>query len=66
METCRLCGKELTQDETGAYRKLINRGAKAEDFLCREHLADWLGVTPETIDRKVEQFRRAGCTLFTR
>ena len=27
-------------------------------------LAEHLGVTPELIDEKIEQFKRQGCTLF--
>ena len=62
MARCMQCGKELTHNEIGAHRKFINRGA--EQFFCKQCLAEHLGVTPELIDEKIEQFKRQGCTLF--
>ena len=48
MARCMQCGKELTHNEIGA----------------KQCLAEHLGVTPELIDEKIEQFKRQGCTLF--
>ena len=62
MARCMQCGKELTHNEIGAHRKFINRGA--EQFFCKQCLAEHLGVTPERIDEKIEHFKRQGCTLF--
>ena len=62
MTSCMQCGKALTHNEIGAHKKLINRGA--EEFLCRECLAEKFKVPPERIDEKIEQFKRHGCTLF--
>lgn len=59
---CTRCGRLLTIEDIGATKKLINRGA--ESFLCVECLADYLKVAPERIRQKIEDFRRAGCTLF--
>ncbi len=59
MASCMQCGKELTHNEIGAHRKFINRGA--EQFYCKQCLAAHLGVTPERIDEKIEQFKRQGC-----
>ncbi len=56
------CGKALTFNEVGAYKKLVNRGSRS--FLCKACLAAKLGVTVEQIDEKIEQFRAQGCTLF--
>lgn len=56
------CGKTLTFNEIGAHKKFINRGSK--EFLCKQCLAEKLGVTAEDIDRKIEQFKMQGCTLF--
>ena len=53
MARCMQCGKELTHNEIGAHRKFINRGA--EQFFCKQCLAEHLGVTPELIDEKLEQ-----------
>lgn len=58
MARCMQCGKELTHNEIGAHRKFINRGA--EQFFCKQCLSKHLGVTPELIDEKIEQFKRQG------
>lgn len=62
MADCYQCGKQLSHNEIGAHKKLINRGA--EEFLCRECLAGKLKVPPELIDEKIKQFKQQGCTLF--
>ena len=56
------CGKALTYNEVGAYKKFVNRGSR--QFLCKACLAAKLDVTVEDIDRKIEQFKLQGCTLF--
>ena len=62
MNGCMQCGRELTYNDIGAHRKFINRGSR--EFLCKGCLARKLGVTVEDIDRKIEQFKAQGCTLF--
>ena len=59
---CEECGKALTFNEIGAYKKFVNRGSTS--FLCRTCLAAKLNLTVEDIDRKIEQFKAQGCTLF--
>ena len=62
MSACMDCGKNLTYNEIGAYKKFVNRGSRS--FLCKQCLAQKLDVTTEDIDRKIEQFKQQGCTLF--
>ena len=62
MSICYQCSKELSHNEIGIYKKLINRGA--EEFLCKHCLAQKLKVTPELLDEKILQFKNQGCTLF--
>lgn len=62
MSACMRCGRELTHNEIGAHKKFINRGST--QFLCRDCLAEKLGVPAELIDRKIEEFKKQGCTLF--
>ncbi len=62
MSACMRCGRELTHNEIGAHKKFINRGST--EFLCRDCLAEKLGVPAELIDRKIEEFKKQGCTLF--
>ncbi|MBQ8162905.1 MAG: hypothetical protein IJZ93_00860 [Clostridia bacterium] len=59
---CIKCNKELSADEIAIYKRLINRGA--ESFECKECLAATLKVEVSEIDRKIDFFRRHGCTLF--
>lgn len=62
MSVCMQCGRELTFNEIGAHKKFINRGSTS--FFCKTCLAKWLDVPEEQIDKKIEQFKRQGCTLF--
>lgn len=62
MAECRQCGRGLTADEIGLYRKTVHRGA--ETFLCITCLADYFRCEEELLRRKIEQFRESGCLLF--
>ncbi|MDD4125328.1 MAG: hypothetical protein PHW77_06370 [Eubacteriales bacterium] len=61
--TCVKCGAPLTCDDMGAHKKLINRGAK--EFMCIPCLAVYFQVSEELVRQKVEEFKKAGCMLFT-
>ncbi len=65
MAICKKCSKELHKDETAIYKRLINRAATADELLCKNCLAEHLGVTADVIDDKIKHFRDIGCTLFT-
>lgn len=61
--SCKICFKEnLTRDEIGATRKLIDKDAK--EFFCIDCLADYLGCTVDELLEKIEEFKEEGCTLF--
>lgn len=61
-EHCRQCGADLTRDEVGLTKKLINRGAS--EFLCYGCMAAHFDVTVEVLRQKATEFREMGCTLF--
>lgn len=63
MSGCALCKKELEQNDIGAYKKFVNRGAK-DSFLCRGCLAKQLGIPPALLEEKIAYFKGQGCTLF--
>lgn len=63
MAKCFKCGRSLVSDEIAVYRKMVDRGASR--YLCKTCLAAWFDVPEEKIDKKIEQFRRQGCLLFT-
>ena len=57
------CGRELTPDEIGLHKKMINRGSTK--FMCITCLANFYHCEEELLLRKIEQFREDGCMLFT-
>lgn len=59
---CLRCGATLTGDDVGLHRKMINR--QASRFLCKACIAAEFQCTPAYLDRKIEQFKAAGCLLF--
>lgn len=57
--TCYVCGKVgLSKDETGITRKLIDK--KTEKFYCLDCLADYLEVTKEELQAKIDEFKEIG------
>ena len=63
MLKCISCGRELTHNEVGLTKKLINRGAT--QFLCIDCLAQKFEVTREDLEKKIIEFKEMGCTLFS-
>ncbi len=57
------CNKRLLSDEIAIYRRLIYRDA--EEYLCKACLAQKMRVTEEEIERKIDHFKKIGCTLFS-
>lgn len=39
-------------------------GTEFENFFCIVCLAEYLDVTDEELEEKIEEFREQGCTLF--
>lgn len=63
IKKCYICGKTpLTKNEIGLTKKLINN--KATSFYCIDCLAEYLEVTTEELEAKIEEFKEEGCTLF--
>ncbi len=62
MSKCKVCGKELSNDEIGLSKKLINRGAT--EFSCINCLADFFNCDVPLLEKKIEQFKKQGCALF--
>lgn len=59
---CYVCDKELSKNEIGLTKKLIDK--KTNKFYCLSCLAEYLEVTEEELLAKVEEFKEEGCTLF--
>jgi hypothetical protein len=62
MANCKQCGQLLRSDEISIYRRLVYRDA--EEFLCIECLAQYLGVNTAVIEQRIAYFKKIGCTLF--
>lgn len=62
MSNCKKCGKELSGNDIGLTKKLINRGST--EFLCIDCIAEKFGCTKELLEEKIRQFKESGCTLF--
>lgn len=62
MDVCLKCKKNLSSDEIGLHKKLINRGAS--EFMCIDCLAQYFNVSREMLEEKISQFKNMGCTLF--
>lgn len=61
--SCAACGRDLTRDEEGLSRKLINRGATT--LYCLDCLGDMFRLSRNQLQELIEHFRAAGCTLFS-
>ncbi len=62
MSTCKKCGRELSGNDIGLTKKLINRGST--EFLCIDCIAEKFDCTKELLEEKIRQFKESGCTLF--
>lgn len=61
--TCISCGKIIqTRNEIGINKKLL--GERINSFYCMNCLADYLEVTVQDIEDKIEEFKDQGCKLF--
>ena len=56
---CKQCGRILTKDEIGLHKKLYNRGAAS--YFCS---SQYLDVPVTLLQKKIEEFKAMGCTLF--
>ncbi len=62
MAQCMKCRRELTVDEIGLHKKMINRGAT--EYMCITCLAEFYHCEEALLEKKIEQFREWGCMLF--
>lgn len=63
MYRCVSCGKKnLDKNTIGINKKLL--GKNITNFYCMECLADYLEVSVEDLQEKIEEFKDEGCKLF--
>lgn len=61
-EICLTCGRELTNDDIGFHKKMVNRGAT--EFCCIDCLCEHFGITRDKAQEMIDRFRAGGCSLF--
>ena len=59
---CFSCGKKLTGDDVGMYKRAVDRGAK--EFLCLDCLAKKYKTTREYFEEKIKFLKANNCALF--
>lgn len=59
---CIKCHSELTNNDIGLHKKLVNRGAK--EYMCINCLSLYFKIPVFTLEKKIEEFKKMGCTLF--
>lgn len=60
---CYICGKaNLTRNEIGLNKKLMGRDVK--NLHCLQCLADYLELSVDELEERVQEFKDAGCVLF--
>lgn len=59
---CFVCGRALSSDEIGLYKKVFGRASKK--YTCIYCCADKLNVTVRFLQQKIEEYKAMGCTLF--
>ena len=58
-----ICGKEIRDKNVlGINKKLL--GEDIINFYCMHCLADYLDVTVDDLNEKIEEFKDEGCKLF--
>ncbi|MEQ3232495.1 hypothetical protein [Fusicatenibacter saccharivorans] len=60
---CVICNKEIKEKNViGINKKLF--GAEIVNYYCMDCLADYLEVTVDDLNDKIEEFKDEGCKLF--
>ena len=61
---CKICGRELTKDETGLNKKILDGDVKNGIWRCLSCMADYLECDEDELKEKIEEFKAEGCKLF--
>ena len=60
---CVGCDKSpLSRNEIGANKKLL--GTDMDSFYCMDCLAEYLEISVQDLQDKIEMFKEQGCKLF--
>ena len=61
---CKICVRELTKDETGLNKKILDGDVKNGIWRCLSCMADYLECDEDELKEKIEEFKAEGCKLF--
>ncbi len=61
---CKICGRELTKDEAGLNKKILDGDVKNEIWRCLSCMAEYLECDDDELREKIEEFKAEGCKLF--
>lgn len=59
---CIKCKTELTNNDIGLHKKLVNRGAT--EYMCINCLSQYFKISVPVLEKKIVEFKKMGCTLF--
>jgi uncharacterized protein YlaI len=62
MAKCMKCDRELVKTDIALHKKIVNR--TAQEYMCISCLAEYFKTTVEDLESMIEDFKRAGCTMF--
>lgn len=63
--TCKLCDRQLTKDEVGLNKKILDSDVKHGFWRCLTCMAEYLECDEEELAEKIEEFKAEGCKLFS-
>ena len=63
--TCSICGRELTKDESGLNKKILDGDIKRGIWRCLTCVAEYLECDEGDLGEKIEEFKSQGCKLFS-
>lgn len=59
---CKTCGENLGKYGEGATKKFFGKGET--EYMCLDCIARKMNVSKELLEKKIEEYKAAGCTLF--
>lgn len=65
VKKCRYCESQIPKDAVGLNKKLFEGDSKRGLLMCLPCMASVLECTSEDLALKIEEFKAAGCKLFS-
>ena len=62
---CKICGRQLTKDEQGLNKKILEGDVKNDLWRCLSCMSEYLECEQDELREKIEEFKAEGCKLFS-